>query len=69
MIPYIFNLLIKMNDSIYAKLAVTGTATPVAAWVFSHTTLNMWLQTGSLVIGCAVGIASLVAMYFKWKQK
>ena len=58
-----------MNDSIFAKLAVTGTATPVAAWVFSHTTLNMWLQTGSLLIGCAVGIATLIAMIVKWNKK
>jgi hypothetical protein len=50
-----------MNEP-FAKL---GTLAPFLGLSISHTTVNLWLQSSSLVIGIVLGLLSLIAIIRK----
>lgn len=55
-----------MNDTIFSKLFI-GAAAPLTGLAVSHTTVNLWLQTGSLGVGLLVGILTLLSILKKRK--
>lgn len=55
-----------MNESLFSKLFI-GAAAPLTGLAVSHTTVNLWLQTGSLSIGLLVGVLTLLSILKKRK--
>ncbi|HEV2691556.1 MAG TPA: hypothetical protein VG347_01530 [Verrucomicrobiae bacterium] len=56
-----------MKDS--AAKGTAGILATAGGITISHATINEWLQTISLMVGIAVGIASLVSIWWKSKTK
>ena len=55
-----------MNASI--EKLIVATAAPLTGFAISHTTVNMWLQTGSLAIGIIVGLLTIISILKKKKE-
>jgi membrane protein implicated in regulation of membrane protease activity len=56
-----------MNDELLSKLFI-GAGAPLTGLAVSHATLNLWLQTSSLIIGVIVGLLTLFSFFKKDKK-
>lgn len=56
-----------MRDTVH-KLVI-GVAGPGLGYVFSVSTAEIWLRILSLVVGIAVGLASLISICFSIRRK
>jgi membrane protein implicated in regulation of membrane protease activity len=56
-----------MNDELVSKLFI-GAGAPLTGLAVSHATLNLWLQTSSLIIGVIVGLLTLFSFFKKDKK-
>jgi fructose-specific phosphotransferase system IIC component len=55
-----------MKDSI--KEGTIGLAATTGGIAVSLTTVNLWLQFVSLIVGILVGLFSLILLFRKWKS-
>lgn len=55
-----------MHDNLLGKLIV-GAGAPLTGLAVSHTTVNLWLQTGSLSVGIIVGLLTIYTLLKKKK--
>ena len=56
-----------MNEEVFSKFTVAITS-PFMGFAFSHSTLNLWLQTISLVVGISVGVIAFLSGWKTYKN-
>jgi predicted histidine transporter YuiF (NhaC family) len=56
-----------MTDELVSKLFI-GAGAPLTGLAVSHVTINLWLQTSSLIIGLIVGLLTLFSFFTKNKK-
>jgi hypothetical protein len=56
-----------MNEEVFSKFTVAITS-PFMGFAFSHSTLNLWLQTISLTVGISVGVIAFLSALKAYKN-